>query len=139
MNYSAGLKAKIDELGLKKENILYLPIAKQHLNRIKNKTKVIEFRDHTDYYLKKLGKYDKTGEWVEDKPLTHILFQGGYNTDSPRMLMSFSDHLLKYEEVMNPEAPKTKLLLEEAAKEGFEGDDTYIGFFLEKIEFEENF
>ena len=139
MNYSAGLKAKIDELGLKKENILYLPIAKQHLNRIKNKTKVIEFRDNTDYYAKKLAKFDKSGEFVEDKPLTHILFQGGYNVDSPRMLVSMSEYLAKYEELQSPDSAKTMFLLEEAKKEGFEIDDEYIGFFLEKIEYEENF
>lgn len=139
MNYSAGLKAKIDELGLKKENILYLPIAKQHLNRIKNKTKVIEFRDNTDYYAKKLAKFDKSGDFVEDKPITHILFQGGYNADSPRMLTEMKEYLAKYEKIENPDNPKTLFLLDEAGKEGFEFDDEYIGLFIGEIEYEENF
>ena len=139
MNYSPGLQNKITELSLKKENILYLPTAQEYMHRIRSGKKKIEFRDNTDYYAKKLAKFDKSGEFVEDKPITHILFQGGYNADSPRMLTEMKEYLAKYEKIENPDNPKTLFLLDEAGKEGFEFDDEYIGLFIGKIEYEENF
>lgn len=50
-------------------------------------TKNVEYRDLTDFYLKQLYKKDKDGNYAIPKPLSHILLQGGYNPDSPRVLI----------------------------------------------------
>lgn len=136
MNYSAELQNVIDDLGLKKENILYLPIAQVHLDRIREGSKTIEFREPSDFYLRKLAKFDKDGNFIEMKPLTHILFQGGYNPESPRMLIEFTNVLEKFEKVENPEEPETIKLLAEAEKEGFSSEDVYLGLFLGKIKYD---
>lgn len=87
MNYSTQLQNKVNELHLKKENILYLPMKNEYLHEIRIGEKNVEYRDLTDFYLSKLFKRDKEKNYSEQKPLTHILFQGGYEPDSPRMLI----------------------------------------------------
>lgn len=87
MNYSPELQNKINELGLKKENILYLTIKNEYLHEMRSGQKNVEYRDLTDFYLSKLFVKDKNKNYREMKPISHILFQGGYNADSPRMLI----------------------------------------------------
>lgn len=87
MNYAPELQNKIDELGLKKENILYLTMQGEWLHHIRAGEKDVEYRDITDFYLSRIFKKDKTGKYVAMKPITHILFQQGYSTTSPRMLI----------------------------------------------------
>ncbi len=53
MNYSQELQNKIDELGLQKENILYLTIKNVFLHEIRKGEKDLEYSDLTEYYLKK--------------------------------------------------------------------------------------
>ncbi len=87
MNYSTKLQHKIEELGLQKENILYLTIRNVFLHEIRKGEKDVEYRDLTEYYLKKLFVIDKSGNYSATKPITHLLLQGGYNADSPRILI----------------------------------------------------
>lgn len=87
MNYSPELQAKIDELGLAKENILYLTIANEFLHAIRIGEKDVEYRDLTEFYLNKLFKKDKSGNYSEMKPIKYLLLQGGYSLNSPRMLI----------------------------------------------------
>lgn len=87
MTYSPELQAKIDELGLKKENILYMTIANVFLHEMRNGEKNVEYRDLTEHYLQKLFKKDKTGNYSEPKPIKYLLLQGGYSLNSPRMLI----------------------------------------------------
>lgn len=87
MNYAPELQNKIDELGLKKENILYLTMQGEWLHHIRAGEKDVEYRDITDFYLSRIFKKDKSGKYVAMKPITHILFQQGYSTTSPRMLI----------------------------------------------------
>jgi hypothetical protein len=87
MNYTPELQSKIDELALKKENILYLKMKNEYWHEIRVGEKDVEYRDVTDFYLSKLFSKDKAKNYAEMKPITHILFQGGYNADSPRMLI----------------------------------------------------
>lgn len=87
MNYSPELQNKINELNLKKENILYLTIKNEYLHEMRSGEKDVEYRDISDFYLSKLFLKDKDKNYSAMKPITHILFQGGYNADSPRMLI----------------------------------------------------
>lgn len=87
MNYTPELQNKIDALGLKGENILYLPMQGEWLHDIRMGEKDVEYRDLTDHYLSRLFRKDKSGKYVSMKPITHILFQQGYSSDSPRMLI----------------------------------------------------
>lgn len=87
MKLTQQLQDKIDELGLKKENILYLTMQGEFMHEIRIGEKDVEYRDLTDHYLSRIFKKDKSGKYVSMKPITHILFQQGYSTTSPRMLI----------------------------------------------------
>ncbi len=87
MHYSKELQHKIDELGLQKENILYITIKNVFLHEIRKGEKDVEYRDLSEHYIKKLFTTDKSGNYSKTKPITHLLLQGGYNADSPRMLI----------------------------------------------------
>lgn len=95
MTYSKELQAKIDELGLGKENILYLTIANEFLHAIRVGEKNVEYRDLTDHYLSRLFKKDKTGRYVGVKPLKYLLLQGGYSKNSPRMLVELKGWVIE--------------------------------------------
>ena len=87
MTYSPELQAKIDELGLIKENILKMTIANEFLHEMRNGVKNVEYRDLTEHYLQKLFNKDKSGNYTEPKPIKYLLLQGGYSLNSPRMLI----------------------------------------------------
>lgn len=95
MTYSKELQEKIDELGLVKENILYMTIANEFLHAIRIGEKNVEYRDLTDFYLKKLFKRDKSGNYSEMKPIKYLLLQGGYSATSPRMLVELKGWVIK--------------------------------------------
>ena len=59
MNYTPELQSKIDELALKKENILYLTMKNEYWHEIRVGEKDVEYRDVTDFYLSKLLLSDK--------------------------------------------------------------------------------
>lgn len=86
MTYTKELKTIIDTLSLKKENILYLTIAQFFLQEIRSGEKNVEYRNLTDFYLRKLFVYEG-GEYTRLKPITHLLLQGGYSLNSPRILV----------------------------------------------------
>ncbi|SHI86691.1 hypothetical protein SAMN05443429_105158 [Cruoricaptor ignavus] len=156
MNYSENLKKKIDELNLSKENILYLPIARVHLRRIVDGSKTVEFRDLTDYYLKKINNY-KNLQYDSTKPITHILFQGGYNADSPRVLAELKytgakfnankdlpDEFIIYSKgreviAMSLEEGEANYpnIFREAEIEGFENGDEYLALQLGRVVYTE--
>jgi len=128
------LQEIIEKNGIKKENILFLRIAGVHLKRIADGSKVVEFRELKDYYLSRLQVKDKNGDFVKLKPLTHILFQGGYNPDSPYMLIEMTDwHTNSAEGDIGYFPEEMAFLKREAEKEGFGPEDEYIGLFLGKI------
>lgn len=95
MNYSPDLQNKINELGLKKENILFLTVYNEILHLIRSGDKKIEYRDNTPHYTSKLFAKDRQGNYTILKPYTHILFQAGYNASNPRMLIEFPGLLTK--------------------------------------------
>ena len=132
INYSKELQAILDKNGIKPENVLYLNIVMGPMKRIATGEKVVEFRDYTDWYTKKLCNV-KNGVCVSEKPITHILFQNGMDPDSPRMLIGMTGWLAKDSSLINPTQEQSKLLMKEAEKEGFEKTDEYIGLFLSDI------
>lgn len=139
MNFSPELKKKIDELGLKKENILFLTIQRDPLNRILAGSKTVEFRELSNYYIKKLCVM-KDGVDVADKPITHILFQNGYSMTVPRALVEFETYFGKYShnDDIKENDSLTLRALREAEIEGFEPEDQYIAIFLGEPVFVEN-
>lgn len=104
MNYSPDLQNKINELALKKENICYMTIQNVYLHEMRNGQKNVEYRDYSEYYLGKFFTKDNTGNYSRVKPYTHLLLQGGYNPDSPRMLIELKGIVLnkqKFPEDLN--------------------------------------
>ena len=87
MNYTPELQEKITQLGLQKENILYLTIQNVYLHDIRTGQKNVEYRDLTDFCLKKIFEKDSERNFKNPKPITHLLLQGGYSATSPRMLI----------------------------------------------------
>ncbi|MDR1652504.1 MAG: hypothetical protein LBS01_02410 [Prevotellaceae bacterium] len=125
IKFSKEMQAKVDELGLKPENIVYLPIAQRHLKRIVDGSKKVEFRERSAFYQDKFYDYKKEVE----KPVTHILFQGGYNPDSPRVLIEF----IKYGEHVKNAKINSPIGAKEAEIEGFTLEDEYIGLILGEV------
>lgn len=136
MTYSSEMQATVDSLGIKDENVLYLPIARVHLDRIRSKEKRVEFRDATWFYLKKLCKFDKNDNFVEEKPITHILFQAGYNAQSPRLLVSIKDWFVKE---AGSKAESKAEYMPDAEYEGFTYEDEYLALVVGDLLHEENF
>ena len=75
IQYSPEMKKVIDELGLKDENIMYVNIIREPLERILSGEKTVEFRELSDFWLKKVANFNSKSEYINDKPITHILFQ----------------------------------------------------------------
>lgn len=125
MNYSKELQNKIDELALKKENILYLIMNNEYLHEIRIGEKDVEYREIKDFNLSKLFSKDKAKNYAAMKPITHILFQGGYNLDSPRMLIECKGWVVE-----NKNYPH------EADFSNFARYDDQINLILGKIEYD---
>lgn len=87
MKFSKELQAKIDELGIREEEILFLTIANAWLHDIRIGEKHVEYRTFNEHYLNMLFKRDKQGNYAEMKPKRFVLFQGGRSSNSPRMLI----------------------------------------------------
>lgn len=87
MTYTPDLQNKINELGLTKDSWLYLPIKNEFLHEMRTGSKNVEYRELSEHYLQKLFHKNAKGHYDKLKPKTHLLLQGGYNTDSPRMLI----------------------------------------------------
>ncbi len=116
-------------MGIEQKNILYLPILRVQLDKILAKIKEYEFRSFSDHYLGKL-LYSKNGEYTDEKPLTHILFQV---TKSMRVLIEMPDWGFIDDSIDNEDDERTKAVLAAAEKEGFEKGDSFIAFKLGKI------
>lgn len=87
MAYSAELQNTVDALGISKENILYLTLENIYMQEMREGIKDIEYREGSEFILSRLFKRNKEKKFQTLKPKTHILFQGGYNPDSPRLLI----------------------------------------------------
>ena len=131
-NYSPTMLAHMDKHGIKPEAVCYLTIQRVHLDRIIRGEKTVEFRDLSDFYLKKFFEIED-GEATDPKPYTHILFQAGYSPDSPRALIELLDVRNKAAHHKKAQSEIGKLMYKEAAIEGFTLDDEWIGLALGKV------
>lgn len=125
MNFTPQLQNKIDELGLEKENILYLPMQGEYMHEIRIGKKDVEYRDITDHYLSRIFNKDKSGKYVSMKPITHILFQQGYNFTSPRMLVECKGWVIE-----------RKNYPADVDFSNYECFEDYINFILGKIKYD---
>ena len=138
MNYSDRMKAYMAENGIDAKGVVYLTIAREPLERIISGDKTVEFRDLSDYYLKKLFKVE--GDAVVGlKPFTHVLFQAGYSATSPRALVEFIGAGTKEAEQKPPLTERGKKVYAEAEREGFTEDDEWLGIELGQVCVVENF
>ncbi|MET4083134.1 superfamily II DNA or RNA helicase [Pedobacter sp. UYP30] len=87
MNYAPDLEAILTEENISKEGILYLTIKNEFLNEIRLGEKNVEYRDLSEFYLQRFFIKDNKGSYSVPKRLTHLLLQGGYAANSPRMLV----------------------------------------------------
>lgn len=87
MRLSPELQAKVTELGINDEEILFLTISQYWMHMIREEGKNVEYRDLTDHYFSMLFKKGKVGSYSEMKPKRYLLLQGGYSHNSPRMLL----------------------------------------------------
>jgi hypothetical protein len=87
MKYTIELERILSERQIKKENIVYMTIKQIYLQQMREGTKTVEYRDTTNLYIKKFFKTSSTNRIEIQKATTHLLLQGGYNQDSPRMLI----------------------------------------------------
>lgn len=81
------LQKIINNLGLSKNDYLFLTIKTVYLYHMKSGVKNVEYREPSDFIFTRL--YDNYSKNMFSKPknISHILFQAGYNPDSPRMLI----------------------------------------------------
>jgi hypothetical protein len=124
------------ENGINAKSVVYLTIAREPLERIISGNKTVEFRDFSDFYVKKLFVVSD-GEVVDAKPFTHILFQAGYSANSPRALVEIADIKVKLPEDTAPQSAVGKAMYAEAEVEGFEQDDAWIGISIGAVLFTE--
>lgn len=131
MQYTKELKATIDTLGLKKENILYLTISQEPLSDIREGSKNVEYRKLTDFYLRKLFIH-KNGGFTAPKPITHLLLQGGYSLNSPRILVELRGVNIngKTWQVWGEKLP------EKVSEAGYYAEPGSINLLLGKVVFE---
>lgn len=136
MNYSDRMKAYMAENGIDAKAVVYLTIAREPLERIVSGDKKVEFRDFSDYYVKKLLVVSD-GEVVDAKPFTHILFQAGYSATAPRALVEIADIKIKLPEDTAPQSAVGKAMYAEAEVDGFEIDDAWIGISIGAVSLSE--
>jgi superfamily II DNA or RNA helicase len=107
MNYSTALEAIIAQKNISKNELLYLTIKNEFLDEIRKGEKNVEYRDLTEFYLQSFFGKDAKGKYTESKKLTHLLLQGGYSANSPRMLVQLKGIVInkaKYPVNLNTQA-----------------------------------
>ena len=138
MNYSDRMQAYMAKNGIDAKGVVYLTIAREPLERIISGDKTVEFRSLSDHYLKKLFMVEGDAV-VSVKPFTHVLFQAGYSSTSPRALVEFQDAGAKEESQKAPVSPMGERMFAEAEVEGFTVDDEWVAIALGKVCVVENF
>ena len=64
------------------KKILHLNLYRKYFDAIVNGTKIIEYRDKTDYWKKR----------IEGREYDIIKFRNGYATDAPTMLVEYNGY-----------------------------------------------
>lgn len=88
MKYTEELQRIIEQFNIKDENRLFLTIKNQYLDDMREGIKNVEYREDTEFFRRKIFIKGANGKPSQEmKPLKYILFQGGYEPDSPRLLI----------------------------------------------------
>lgn len=88
MKYTEELHHIVDHLKIKDENRLFLTIKNQYLDDMREGQKNVEYREDTEFFRRKIFLKGTDGKPSQEmKPLQYVLFQGGYEPDSPRLLI----------------------------------------------------
>lgn len=72
---------------LSNEDYLFLTIKTVYLYQMKSGDKNVEYREPGNFIFSRLYHNYAANHFSKPKKLSHILFQAGYNPDSPRMLI----------------------------------------------------
>ena len=137
--YSNAVDELLSEMGYTKENVIYMTIVQNELNKIRSGKKKVEYRALTAHYLTRLCRYDKNNNWIEDKPVKVLILRGGYEKDKPLIVVELKDWYMKDAEHKSTYETQGSWLKKHAEEEGFTKDDEYIGLILGNILLEENF
>ncbi|PPZ92792.1 hypothetical protein C3729_01940 [Cloacibacterium normanense] len=119
------LQHLIDKLGLTKDDYLFLTIKTVYLYHMKSGEKTVEYRDPSDFIFSRLYDDYSKNNFSKPKKYSHILFQAGYNPDSPRMLVELKGWSHKGQN--HPENLDTR---------GHDIDDWCVNLVLGKILYE---
>lgn len=130
--FTASMRQYLNEHQIDESKVLYLTIAVAHLRRILAGEKTVEFRDLSDFYIKKFFKVEGD-EITGVKDFTHILFQAGYSSTSPRVLIELQDAGIKEASQVEPLSDMGKRMFAEAEVEGYTVDDEWIALALGKV------
>lgn len=125
MSENLELEKTINKLGLTKDDYLFLTIKTVYLYHMKSGEKNVEYREPGDFILSRLYKDFRKNKFSEPKKLSHVLFQAGYNPDSPRMLIELKGW--NHHGENHPTNLKTS---------GHEIDRYSVNLFLGKIKYE---
>lgn len=88
MKYSEELAKLIEQFKIKDKNRLFLTIKNQYLDEMREGIKNVEYRENTEFFRRKIFIKGADGKPSKEmKPLDYILFQGGYEPNSPRLLI----------------------------------------------------
>ena len=87
LKLSPELQKVTDDLGVSNEEICFMTISKDNLDDMRSGIKNVEYRDNSAYWNEKFFIADRAGNVSLKKNYTHLLFQNGYNPDSPRVLI----------------------------------------------------
>lgn len=91
---------------MKSENQLYLVLKKQYFLEILAGTKKEEYRDFTEYFIKKFCTFDQNGEINGCKKYDTVRFQMGYQRNAPQLVVD-CEELYIAQDATVPEAEMT--------------------------------
>lgn len=131
---SEKLLVVVEKLGIKEENILYMNIQRPFLERILSEEKKVEFRDLSEYWLKKLNNYNKDKSYKSRKPIKYILFQNGMKSEgAPRVLVEYIRQVEKWgKDANNPAEIISNCTNDEKYRMTIkEGKEKYSNVFIE--------
>ncbi|WP_285269220.1 hypothetical protein [Kaistella rhinocerotis] len=87
LKLSPELRKVVDDFEITDDAICFMTISKDNLDDMRSGIKNVEYRTDSDHWMKKFFIQDKVGNLSLKKNYTHLLFQNGYNPDSPRVLI----------------------------------------------------
>lgn len=88
---------------MKNTKELYLILTKKWFLEILKGFKKEEYRSFTEYYVDRLGEFDKDGELIDTCKYETIKFQLGYRKNAPQMIIECKDVLIEVDEGVEDE------------------------------------